>query len=164
MYSPLTAKGLDFFQVPYFYIIKFAIWVKTKHIARPHIVGSAIATKVHFKLPVSLRIVRQVVAQGQCISEKSIIFIAVIIVQPLFISRVFIIFKSFISVRLPCERYVISIIGTTISFAGIPSINAIKITPSIPNTFANGFNVSDIYFSIDMSFKGDMLKIKMNIE
>ena len=75
--------------------------MKTKHIVRPHTVGSIMASKVHFKLPVSLRIVRQVVAQGQCISENSIMFIAVIIVQPLSISSVFIIFKSFISVKLP---------------------------------------------------------------
>ena len=39
---------------------------------------------------------------------------------------------------VPCVIYAISIIGMTISFAGKPSMNAIKITPSSPIKPANG--------------------------
>lgn len=52
----------------------------------PQIVGIANAKRVHFQLPVSFFILIKVVEQGKCINENSIIFIAVRIVQPLFIS------------------------------------------------------------------------------
>ena len=52
------------------------------HITIPITVGIKNAIAVHFQLFVSFLIVRSVVAQGKCKSEKSITFIAVIIVQP----------------------------------------------------------------------------------
>ena len=48
----------------------------------PITVGTRKETAVHFQLCVSLRMVRQVVEQGQCISEKSIVHTAVSQVQP----------------------------------------------------------------------------------
>ena len=44
----------------------------------PQIVGTIIEINVHFKDFVSALIERQVVEQGQCISIKSMVFIAVI--------------------------------------------------------------------------------------
>lgn len=55
----------------------------------PNAVGIAIAKSVHFILPVSFFIVRRVVAHGQCIIENSIMFTAVIHVQPLLMSMGF---------------------------------------------------------------------------
>ena len=48
----------------------------------PQIVGIRRDTPVHFQLPVSFLMVIRVVEQGQCISENSIMLIAVIQVQP----------------------------------------------------------------------------------
>lgn len=110
-----------------------------KQIPNPITVGSSIAIPVHLKLPVSFFIVRQVVEQGQCIKKIIIVQIAVIMFQPLAI-KIFLISYTFdISTNSPVDKYAISIIGITISFAGKPKINAIKITPSIPNKLANGF-------------------------
>ena len=50
--------------------------------AIPINVGKTTAKKVHLKLFVSLYIVRQVVAQGKCISEKTITQSAVTVLQP----------------------------------------------------------------------------------
>ena len=49
----------------------------------PHIVGIAMDKSVHFKLPVSFFIVRQVVEQGKCIIVIIIMQTAVVVVQPL---------------------------------------------------------------------------------
>lgn len=116
----------------------------------PIIIGKTNAIIVHFKLFVSFLIVKQVVPHGKWNKHNIKVHIAVSVVHPLSINKVF---NDEISrvVNVDSDIYVIIIIGKTISFAGNPNINPIKITPSIPNTFANGFNVSDIYFSIDMS-------------
>ena len=82
--------------------------------------------------------VRQVVEQGQCIREKSITLTAVDQVHPFSIKSCRSIVRLFISTRLPVDRYAIIIIGTTISLAGRPRINASKITPSIPSIWAKG--------------------------
>lgn len=42
------------------------------------------------------------------------------------------------SVSVPVAVYAIIIIGTTVSFAGKPSIKAVNMTPSSPMSFANG--------------------------
>ena len=49
--------------------------VNAMHAAMPAAVGTRMERSIHLKLPVSLRMVRQVVAQGQCISEKSMVLI-----------------------------------------------------------------------------------------
>ena len=59
-------------------------------------------------------------------------------VQPFAVSSVFKATRSLISERLPAERYAATIIGRTISFAGNPKINAVRITPSSPKNLANG--------------------------
>ena len=101
-------------------------------------VGKAIENSAHLMLPVSFFIVIQVVEQGQCIREKSITQIAVTQVQPLLTSNSRITSILPISVSVPVARYPMSIIGTTISFAGNPRMNARRITPSSPKSLANG--------------------------
>ena len=59
---------------------------KAKHSTIPQTVGTRKDMAVHFRLPDSLRMVRRVVVQGQCIREKSMVLTAVIQVQPLFTS------------------------------------------------------------------------------
>ena len=95
-------------------------------------------TAVHLRLPVSFFIVRQVVEQGQCISENSITLTAVIHVQPLAISRFLSSARLDKSMMLPAARYAIMMMGNTISLAGNPKINARRITPSKPKICANG--------------------------
>ena len=56
--------------------------VNAMHAAMPAAVGTRMERSIHLKLPVSLRMVRQVVAQGQCISENSMVLIAVTQVHP----------------------------------------------------------------------------------
>lgn len=47
------------------------------------LVVRSIVNNIHFRLPVSFFIVRQVVEHGKCNSEKRIVQIAVVIVHPL---------------------------------------------------------------------------------
>ena len=93
---------------------------------------------VHLKLLHSFFIVKQVVEQGQCIRQNSEVQRAVNQVQPLSINRVFNSVRFSYSTKLPLHKYIMIIIGITISFAGNPSMNAISITPSKPNSFAKG--------------------------
>lgn len=60
-----------------------------KHDIMPTIVGIINERAVHFILPVSFFMVRQVVPHGKCIIEKIITHIAVLYVHPLDISRAF---------------------------------------------------------------------------
>ena len=60
---------------------------KIIHTAMPITVGTRNETADHFQLPVSFFIVIIVVEHGQCISENSIMLIAVIQVQPFARSR-----------------------------------------------------------------------------
>ena len=105
----------------------------------PNTVGNSAERSVHFILPVSFFIVIRVVEHGQCISENSITFMAVTMFQPFEISMLFNSEIFGTSVKTPCDKYAISIIGITISFAGKPKINAIKIMPSNPIKFPIGF-------------------------
>ena len=90
-------------------------------------VGNSIEKSVHLTLAVSFFIVSTVVEQGQCIREKIIVQAAVTGVQP-FVTKIFrISFTDESSTRLPFERYAIKIMGTTISFAGKPNMNAVNI-------------------------------------
>ena len=82
--------------------------------------------------------VKQVVAQGKCIREKSIVQIAVTIVHPFETKSSFNWLRLLSSAKLPVAIYAMMIIGKTISFAGKPNINAIRITPSSPIRRANG--------------------------
>ena len=93
---------------------------------------------VHFILPVSFFMVKIVVAQGQCKSEKSITEMAVAAVQPFEISISFIAVSPESSVRAPSPIYPIIAIGITISLAGEPNIKLKKIMPSSPKSWANG--------------------------
>lgn len=61
-------------------------------------VGNKNASAVHFRLPVSFLIVISVVEQGQCISENSMVLMAVTHVQPFDTN------SCFISVRLSSAR------------------------------------------------------------
>lgn len=63
--------------------------LNTKHTEMPMNVGRTKESTVHFKLPVSFLIVRQVVEQGQWKRQNSIVETAVTQVQPLFVNNVF---------------------------------------------------------------------------
>ena len=104
----------------------------------PVSVGIKADKTVHFKLPVSFLIVMSVVEHGKCISEKSIVHIAVVAVHPFDINISFKSERLGISVIAPCDIYAISAIGLTISFAGKPNMNAINMIPSSPINCANG--------------------------
>ena len=106
--------------------------------AAPIAVGSIIAVRVYFTLRVSFHIVDIVVEQGQCISENSMKHIAVTHVQPLSASSSLRLSRLLYPSITPVEVYAIMIIGKTISFAGSPSINAIRITPSKPKSLPAG--------------------------
>lgn len=120
------------------YINILKIKLTLKHKIMPIIVGIKIEIKVHLILPVSFLIVKQVVEQGKCISEKIMKHIAVINVQPLSTNNVFRSNKLLNSIKFPVAIYPIIIIGTTISLAGNPKIKDIKITPSNPIKLAMG--------------------------
>lgn len=98
----------------------------------PKRVGRTTDKAVHFMLCVSFFIVRTVVEHGQWNSEKTIVHIAVVVFQPFDTKSSFTAVKFPVSESTPDAVYAIIIIGITISFAGNPSINAIKITPSSP--------------------------------
>lgn len=108
------------------------------HTNIPTIVGIIIEIAVHLILFVSLYIVIHVVEHGQCISENITVHMAVFIVHPLISNISFISTSEFVSTNCPDMVYAISAIGKTISFAGKPSIKAIKITPSNPKILPNG--------------------------
>lgn len=109
------------------------------------------ASKAHFMLPLSFFILIKVVPQGKCRSVNIITLIPVRIVHP-FCFKIFPISKVLsISTKEPVDKYDIRIIGSTISFAGIPSINAVKIYPSNPISFAKGSKKFAIYERIDKS-------------
>ena len=78
--------------------------VNAMHAAMPAAVGTRMERSIHLRLPVSLRMVRQVVAQGQCISENSMVLIAVTQVHPFWDSSVYIAWLSPSSSRLPWAR------------------------------------------------------------
>lgn len=124
---------------------KVAIEFTVKHSRIPIIVGSKKLNVVHFILLVSLYIVNSVVPHGKWNSENNIVHNAVTQVQPLVVNMFFSCVKFSYSVSVPVDRYAISIIGNTISFAGSPKINAIRITPSNPINLANGFRKFEMY-------------------
>ena len=112
-------------------------------------VGIIIANSVHFILPVSFFIVKQVVEHGKWHNENISTHIAVVIVQPLLTKIDLKLSKLSYSTKLPVAIYVISIIGITISLAGNPKIKEIKITPSIPINFPKGSKNNEIWFNND---------------
>ena len=108
------------------------------HRAIPQKVGSRNAINPHLKFPLSFFILIKVVPQGKCNKVNNITLIPVRMVHP-FCLRISPIAKVvFISTKFPVDKYDIKIIGKTISFAGIPKINAIKIYPSNPIILAKG--------------------------
>jgi len=117
----------------------------------PQAVGIIAAAAVHFRLPVSFLIVISVVEQGQCIKEKIMVQTAVMGVQP-FCRNISLHSERFvISLNVPCDRYIIIIMGTTISLAGKPSIKASKIVPSSPICLPNGSRKSAVIFKSEES-------------
>lgn len=58
-----------------------------KHKRIPNKVGNINANRVHFILPVSLKILKQVVEQGQCNKVNMIVHNAVVQVHPLVTSK-----------------------------------------------------------------------------
>lgn len=68
---------------------KLKIILTKLHKIIPQTVGITIDAKVHLTELVSFLIVRQVVPQGKCARQKSIVHIAVLIVQPLSTSKTF---------------------------------------------------------------------------
>lgn len=66
-----------------------AVLANRKHAVNPMMVGMRKDNIVHFRLPVSFLMVRSVVEQGQCISEKSIVLTAVMKVQLLAVRSCF---------------------------------------------------------------------------
>ena len=129
----------------------FEIPLITAHKVSPVTVGSNIERTVHFTLFVSLYIVIQVVAHGKCISAKTTKQMAVVKVHPFDCKSTHIFESDDASTIAPVLIYPIKIIGTTISFAGKPSKNPIKIIPSSPKNDANGCNVSAHSFKIELS-------------
>ena len=115
-----------------------AVVATKKQINIPIPAGTAKEMAVHFRLFVSFPMVIQVVEQGQCISENKMVHTAVNHVQPLSTKSACNCVRSLISMRLPVAMYVIIIMGTTISLAGNPRINANRITPSSPRSCAKG--------------------------
>lgn len=81
-----------------------AVWVIRKHSIRPKAVGSRMDTRVHFRLPVSLRMVSRVVAQGQWKRVKIRVQAAVVEVQPWAVRRAFRVIRLPGSVSTPCSR------------------------------------------------------------
>ena len=115
----------------------------------PQKVGRANAISAHFMLPLSFFMLIRVVPQGKCNRVNIITLIPVSKVQPFCfnispIAKVFSIFT-----KLPVAKYDISIIGKTISLAGIPNINAAKMYPSIPIILAKGSKKFAIYERTD---------------
>lgn len=117
-----------------------------KQQVNPTRVGKTKAKAVHLVLLVSLCMVKRVVPHGKCISENSIVHKAVNVLQPLFVKRVQSVAGDETSVKLLAHKYAITIIGITISLAGNPNINAIKITPSSPIILAKGSKKDVQYF------------------
>lgn len=103
----------------------------------PNAVGNTAASSTHFSLPVSFLTVSNVVEQGQCIRQNTTIQIAVVMLQPL-ADRIFPSEAVDISVIVPAPEYAITIMGITVSFAGNPKMNAIKIMPSSPISLPSG--------------------------
>lgn len=62
--------------------MSLAAILNNKHSVMPMRVGVIRETRVHLRLPVSFFMVRQVVAQGQCIRENSSMDTAVVQLQP----------------------------------------------------------------------------------
>ena len=120
-----------------------------KHAARPNNVGRRKARIVHLRLPVSFFIVKSVVEHGQCITLNSTKHTAVFMLHPFAISSARISQSAGSSSSEPDAVYAIMAMGRTISFAGKPSMNAISIAPSSPNTRANGSRKSTAAASID---------------
>ncbi len=75
--------------------------VNKKHTTNPVTVGTSQETAVHFMLCVSFLMVRQVVEQGQCNRENSMVLTAVIQVQPFATRSSFKTDRSLISRMLP---------------------------------------------------------------
>lgn len=78
--------------------------VMRKQAPNPQIVGMENAAAVHFKLPVSLRMVSRVVEQGQCIREKTAVQRAVVQVQPFALRTSFRAAKFSYPSRLPWDK------------------------------------------------------------
>ena len=108
----------------------------------PTAVGSRNAASVHFKLPVSFFTVSNEVEQGQWKSVKTTVQSAVVNVHPFASKIVFTEDRLSYSTRLPDCIYAMSTIGITISFAGNPRINAMRIIPSSPMSLAIGLRKS----------------------
>ena len=70
----------------------------------PKIVGKAIDNNVHFKLPVSLWIVRQVVEHGQWNNENKIKHNAVFAVQPFAIKSAAKSERELVSTNVPTDK------------------------------------------------------------
>ena len=103
-----------------------------------------------FRMPrVGRLIVRSVVEHGQCITLNSTKHTAVFMLHPFAISSARISQSAGSSSSEPDAVYAIMAMGRTISFAGKPSMNAISIAPSSPNTRANGSRKSTAAASID---------------
>lgn len=95
-----------------------------KHIIMPVIVGIARDKRVHFRLWVSLQMVKRVVPQGQWFRVKIMVQMAVSQVQPL-ATRSSLRASRLSSSRIfPVAIQLIIMIGITISFAGRPKIKA----------------------------------------
>ncbi len=102
------------------------------HRSIPVMVGRRMDTAVHFRLPVSLYMVRQVVEQGQWKRQKIIRQTGVTAVQPWAEKIEEREAMVPVSVSIPVWRYAISMMGSTISLAGNPNRKAARITPSSP--------------------------------
>ena len=107
------------------------------HTTIPATVGITNPSAAQRQPPASFFMVRSEVEQGKCINVKTITHSAVTHVQP-FAVKSSAICAGASSDRLPCYIYAIIIKGITISLAGIPSRNAVTMTPSIPISLPKG--------------------------
>ena len=123
--------------------------------------GSKIAKMQYFILPVSFFMVSNVVVQGQWKSEKSETESAVKKSQPLFI-KISVKKELFVLLREEEPIYIISTIGSTISFAVLPRIKAKRIIPSIARSLAKGSKKSAQIMSREFPFINVFAPIQSN--
>lgn len=121
-----------------------------KHNNNPTNVGKMNAITLHLMLPVSFLTVKSDVIHGQWKREKSIVFSAVSVVQPLSINNCLKILKSDMLFKADVPIYAIITIGITISLAGSAKINAKSMTPSSPIRAANGSKNEATMLKIDV--------------
>ena len=98
--NPTTEQISEYFNIPHNKVCKA---LNIRQITTPQNVGITIESIVHLIEEVSFLTVKQVVEQGQCISENNITDTAVTQVQPLLTKTSLKVLKLLISTKLPVD-------------------------------------------------------------